>query len=94
MAKKKKKESKQVEHPINRYDFKALGTRCFICTKVFNAQEIEDSAKLSKVGLKNIPVRMANIPGFVHRRCRGQTTTDIISNPTEVKGLEDEMRRL
>ena len=76
------------EKEINKYDPRALGRQCFICHKVFTVEEIEKSEALSKVGLKNIPVLSPPLPGFLHRRCRGITTQNLIENPTEVKSIE------
>jgi len=87
-------ELKPPEEEMNKYPMIAIGTSCFICGKIFDVNVIDDSAKRSKIGLKDIPVRMTNIPGFVHRRCRGETTSHIISNPVSKEDLTGMLNEL
>jgi len=64
-------------------DFKnhpAIGKKCFICNEIFTLEAIEKSKKRSKLNIPNSPVRMENIPGWVHRRCRGELTVNLIEN--------------
>jgi uncharacterized protein YlaI len=86
---KEEKEEEVAELEQNKYEPIAIGRSCFICDRIFNVKEIDKSAEKSKVGLKNIPVRMDPLPGFVHRRCRGQTTMDLIENPTQRKVMSE-----
>ena len=92
MAGEKEKEEKKIPPEVdeqNKYEPIAIGRSCFICGKIFNVEKIDKSAEKSKIGLKNIPVRMPPLPGFSHRRCRGQTTMDIIESPVEAKVLNE-----
>ena len=68
------------EHP-------ALGLSCFLCSKIFSEEEIEKSKKKSKAGLPNKPVRMNQIPGWIHIRCRGKTTVGIIQGASNHENL-------
>ena len=85
--KKEKEKFLETEDVINIYDFRAIGKQCSICREIFSIRAINESVRLSKFGLKNIPVLMPAIPGYVHRRCRGNLTGEIISNPVEKKDL-------
>ena len=89
-----KEGKEEIELEINKFDVIALGRRCFICNGIFTKEIIDDSVKLSKKGLKNIPVRMHPLPGFVHRRCRGNTTGDIMNNPVAKTDLSNEVGNL
>ena len=78
----------QPEKEINKYDKRALGHTCFICNLKFDADVIDQSAKKSKIGLKDIPVIHHQLPGYIHRRCRGHITQDIIENPISSESVE------
>lgn len=55
-----------------------LGKICFICRKKITSLDVED---------KNQPMTMQSIPGFVHRKCKINGESSIVSggfNPTDL----------
>jgi hypothetical protein len=73
--KKKKKEEPKV--------IPGLHTTCFICSKEITEEDCKKEPP-------NQPVLMNNIPGYVHRRCRGQTEMRIVQNPVTTQNVQHE----
>lgn len=51
-----------------------VGRICFICNGPMTEKQWKER--------RNWPVKAEAIPGYVHRRCRGDLTDYLISNPT------------
>jgi hypothetical protein len=54
-------------------DIEGYNSKCSICDKIIGSEDII---------AENVPVRIKNIPGFAHRRCRARFDMNIVGNST------------
>ena len=66
-------------------EYKGLNTICFICNILITEKDIEKG---------NIPVKVRDIPGYIHRRCRGRLSMGIIETATNAEDLTGEIDNL
>ena len=84
---KKNVSKKKVEKKVEKKDFTLeyeevlLNKVCFICSKTMEKKEADEG---------NYPVRMPNV-GYMHRRCRGVCTVNLIENPVKTDNLHGQM---
>lgn len=80
MKKQNKDINQEKDIPQNKYNDFALGKKCFVCNEIFEKEKIEKSKNSNQFGLADIPVKMNNIPGFLHRSCRKRVNDQLIND--------------
>lgn len=70
-----------------------MGTRCFVCGQQITEDDTFGYLREEKKK-NNGPIRIPNIPGFVHRYCRITYDGQILNNPISTEDLSGQVKNL
>jgi hypothetical protein len=72
---------------MNQNNYPGVGEVCRVCGKIITQEDCEEHKN-------NRPMKMFPIPGYIHRKCKIRTESNLINNSFNHESLNDQVNRI